>query len=96
LPDDGFYDALVLDLLAAIAPGDTLSGFSVEFDFLGSGTPGSQAFQFLTSSLELLDSGFTQRAVVTSVPEPGSLGLLAAGLAALIIVRKRSLRLGER
>jgi hypothetical protein len=45
LPDDGFYDALAL--VAGIAPGDSLGGFSVRFDFLGGGTLGSQPFDIV-------------------------------------------------
>jgi hypothetical protein len=41
IPDDGFYDALAL--VAGITPGGSLGGFSVSFDFLGAGTPGSQS-----------------------------------------------------
>ncbi|NNF15749.1 MAG: hypothetical protein HKN70_03325, partial [Gammaproteobacteria bacterium] len=40
LPDDGFYDSLAL--IAGIAPGETLSGFSVTVDYFGAGLPGAQ------------------------------------------------------
>jgi hypothetical protein len=87
LPADGFFDGLVFDLNAALAPGTTLGGFSVEFDYLGSGLPGSQFFQFLTASLEVLDTGFTElvSAPPTGVPEPGTVLLIVSGLLLLTV-----------
>ncbi len=93
LPDDGFYDAIVFNVLDALPFGASLSGFSIDFDFLGAGTPGSQRFQFLlSSSLEVLGDGLTQQAVATAVPEPDSLLLLTAGLFALLALRRRDQR----
>jgi hypothetical protein len=48
LPADGFYDALALD--SGLASGGSQSGFSVQFTYLGAGTPGSQLFNFVDSS----------------------------------------------
>lgn len=87
LPDDGWFDGLVFDIADALAPGASLAGFSVEFDFLGTGTPGRQNFEFLTADLELLGSGLTTRPGA-SVPEPASVGLIAAGLLALLGIRR--------
>jgi hypothetical protein len=87
LPDDGLYDALALAI--GIAPGALLGGFSVQFDFLGVGTPGQQFFQVVdAATFGLLDSGFTVRNV-TSVPEPGTAGLMALGIAVLAGLRRR-------
>jgi len=81
LPDDGFYDALAL--VSGIAPGDMLGGFGVQFDFLGIGTPGSQAFDIVDAfTFDVLDSGTTNLASVpvpTPVPEPNLLLLMSAG-----------------
>lgn len=85
LPDDGFYDALALG--AGIAPGDSLGGFSVQFDFLGQGTPGAQPFEIVDPfTFDILDAGTTQ--LMASVPEPQTLWLMALGLVVLVALRK--------
>ena len=82
LPDDGFYDALAL--VAGIASGDTLSGFSIQFDYLGANAPGSQPYDiFDPISFNVLASGNTQSATQT-VPEPAIFWLLLSGLGLLI------------
>ena len=82
---DGFYDALAL--AAGIAPGATVSDFSVSFDWLVAGIPGSQFFEVVDpSTFDVLDSGNT-----APVPEPGTLLLLGSGLIALIGMGKRLL-----
>ena len=74
IPDDGFYDAIAL--VAGIAPGDTLSGFSVQFDWLGAGTPGNQFFDVVDSgTFDVLESGETVLASAP-VPEPATLWLM--------------------
>jgi len=65
-----------------IGIGDSLAGFAVQFTWLGSGRPGSQAFTvYDPGTLDVLDSGRTTAAgdPPTPVPEPGtaSLALLA-------------------
>jgi hypothetical protein len=60
---------------SGIAVGDTLSGFAVEFNYLGQGNPGSQPFEIynLSNDLEppftVIQVGSTQLA---GVPEPSS------------------------
>ena len=82
---DGFYDALAV-AVPGIAPGDSVGGFSVQFTYLGTGTPGAQFYEIVDpETFEPLQSGAT----TTAVPEPGSLLLLVAGLLILIGTRSR-------
>jgi hypothetical protein len=58
LPADGFFDAEASD--AGLAPGASQGGFSVEFTYLGTGTPGAQLFNFVdSSSFAMLEAGNT-------------------------------------
>jgi len=85
---DGFYDALAL--VSGIAPGDTVAGFSVSFDWSGTETPGSQFFEVVDPcTFEPLDSGYTRPTQTSPVPEPGTLMLLSAGLTGIAFLRKR-------
>ena len=78
--DDGFYDALAL--VAGIAPSVSLAGFSVQFDYLGIGTPGDQFFEIINpTTFSTLDDGFTQSAVV---PIPAAIWLFGSGLVGLL------------
>jgi len=89
IPDDGYYD--VLALAAGIAPGDSLGGFGVSFDYLGTGTPGSQLFEVVDpNTFALLDDGTTVPATPgpnpnpnPAIPEPATGLLVAMGLAGL-------------
>jgi hypothetical protein len=84
LPHDGFFDALA-DIGSALAPGLSLGGFSVRFDFLGSGRPGSQAFDILsTDPFGVVQSGVT-RALVVPVPVSEPMILLLWMLGALFV-----------
>ncbi len=87
LPDDGFADWLTFGL--PIAPGETLGEFSVMFDYLVAGTPGSQFFETLDSGFEVIGEGFTRPLPSGSVPEPGLLAMLGLGLAGLFGRRLR-------
>ena len=79
LPADGFYDSATMS--GGIAPGGSLSGFSVTFSYLGSGTPGSQLFDIVNPvTFATLDSGQTQLAGAAGAPEPPALTLVAAAL----------------
>jgi len=75
------YDVLALS--GGVGGGATQTGFAVEFDWTGSGLPGAQAFEiFDPQTFQVLESGLT-----TPIPEPGSLVLLALGVAALAMRR---------
>lgn len=86
IPADGFFDSLAL--VQGIQPGDTLRGFSVTLTYLGTATPGSQPFEVLDSSFDVIDSGNTVLATNTEpnpepVPEPSTYLMFLSGLAAL-------------
>jgi hypothetical protein len=77
LSDPGAYDALALTSNSGIQIGQSVYGFSVSFDWLGQGTPGSQYYEIINpDTFETIDSGYT-------VPEPGSVVLLGLGAVAL-------------
>jgi hypothetical protein len=83
LPDDGLYDALALVDTPA-----TLSGFTIEFVWLGNGGPGSQPFLIYDSTFETIDSGQTRPRLV-AVPEPPALGLILLSLFAPFLFARR-------
>ena len=75
LEDPGGYDALATNL--SIAPGENLDGFSVSFDWLGTGRPGPQYYEIIDSlDFSTIEDGYT-------VPEPTILMLFGFGLLAL-------------
>lgn len=86
---DGLYDAL--SLLGGIAPGATAGGFSVSFDWLGAGAPGTQSYEVIDpQSFQVLAAGQTTPAG-TVVPEPGTVLLLGVGLViGMVTVRRRT------
>lgn len=88
IPADGFFDSLAL--VDGIAPHASVGGFSVTFDYSGAGVPGSQFFEVVDASFQVLDSGMT-----TPIPEPQSYLLLVAGLAILACMRGANRRCGR-
>jgi hypothetical protein len=95
LPADGFFDALALD--SGLATGNTATGFTVQFTYLGQGTPGSQPFNIVDpNTFQTLSAGNTTRGSVTmQAPEidpvsaTSALTLLFGGLA---VIRARKCR----
>jgi len=91
LPADGYFDSLAV---SGLSPLQSAGGFSVNFTYLGIGTPGSQRFDVIDpSTFETLVSGFTQVAgdvdPPVDVPEPHSGALIALGLACVAIAKRR-------
>lgn len=85
LGDDGAYDAKAEVWNPGIGVGETVSGFSVSFDWLGAGEPASQFYEIIDPvTFETIGSGET-------VPEPATLWLV--GLGALALRRKKNLEL---
>jgi hypothetical protein len=96
LAADGFFDAEAND--AGLSAGASVTNFSVDFTFLGQGTPGSQLFNIVdyndpSTYADPLQVGFTRLAgTATSAPEidassaVGALTLLTGGL---IVLRRR-------
>jgi len=75
------YDALAL--AGGVADGATLGGFSVEFTWLGAGTPGNQSFAIYDpDSFNLLEEGMTSN--LAAVPLPASLWLFGSGALTLL------------
>jgi len=63
-----------------IPSGHTVTGFAVQFTWLGSGVPGSQPFEIYDpTTFQMLQSGNTFDG--TSAPEPSSFGMMALAIA---------------
>jgi hypothetical protein len=67
---DGLFDSLALQSPSSFV-------FSTHFVWMGSGTPGSQPFVIYDENFEDIARG---RTAPTSIPEPGTLLLLASGV----------------
>lgn len=87
-PDGSFFLDGLFDALAASSPAGTGAPFSIDFEWLGAGTPtGVQAFDYYTCA-DVACAGFSDvqsgtTAPVATTPLPGSLALIAAGLLGL-------------
>jgi hypothetical protein len=98
IPADGFFDSLSLG--AGLGVNASLTGFSVRFNYLESGTPGAQPFEIINPSTFLtLYSGTTSLAASggsgtgTSVDAPATFALLSVLLVALARTRRRTEKL---
>ena len=81
LEEPGGYDALVENL--GISVGETFSGFSVSFDWLSTGDPGSQFYEIIDpATFNSVDSGWT-----ATVPEPAT--VLSIGAIAPFVLGSR-------
>ena len=78
------YDALALT--GGIPPGSTVSGFSVQFTWLGPGTPGSQPFQvYDPNTFQLLQSGQTSaNSAPLTVPAASTVSLTIIGVGLIL------------
>lgn len=83
----GFLDGLAL--VAGLAPGAAVSGFSVSFEYLGNGAPGAQPFDIVDPNTFATISQGTTQSAVAEVPEPGAAWLLALPLLFLFLSRTR-------
>lgn len=81
LPDNGYFNASVSSLIA-----QTSAQFDVSFVWLGSGTPGAQGFEVYDDFFNLVETG--QTSLPSTVPEPGTLMIMVAGLLSLVMVRR--------
>lgn len=80
MQDPGAYDALILPPSTGIGIGESLYGFSVDFDWLGTGSPGSQYYEIINpDTFETIDTGYT-------IPEPATVVLLGFGA---VVFRQR-------
>jgi hypothetical protein len=76
-----------------IAVGTTVSGFAVDFTWLGGpgSRPGSQQFEIFSQNFATLQTVDTVQGTVPTVPEPSVFSLLLVGAGmAIVILRRRS------
>jgi hypothetical protein len=94
IPASGFLDALVFDAADALALGQSQSGFTLSFNYLGADAPGALFYEILDDSMNVLADG---QSVVTTgpqaVPEPGSLALAGLAWGAMCVVRRSRRRI---
>lgn len=99
LGSDGAYDVLA-DAAHVLSAGQTVQGFSLRFDFLGSVLPTAWSYDLYrldatSGDIEILGSGRTVEAV-TAVPLPATLALALLGLALMPGARRSpALRMQE-
>ncbi|WP_300318660.1 PEP-CTERM sorting domain-containing protein [Accumulibacter sp.] len=89
-PDPSFpADGLLgISALAVLSPVDL--PFTLEFTWLGSGSPDAQSFEVVDDRFNVVAVGRTTPAGSQSLPEPGSLLLLASALGLLRCRQRRS------
>jgi hypothetical protein len=99
LAADGFFDAEAND--AGLAAGASVANFSVDFTFLGQGTPGSQLFNIVdfnnpATYADPLQVGLTRLAASSvSAPEidaSSAVGAITLLIGGLLVLRDRKVR----
>lgn len=87
-PFDGMYDALALD--ESIAVGQTVSGFTVSFDWLGTGNPMSQDYEIINpETFETIGQGSTLTDAIV-IPAPGAFILCVIGVSIINLRKNKS------
>jgi hypothetical protein len=76
------FDTGIFDAFASIDNASVADAFSVNFVYLGTGTPGAQMFDIFDANANLLESGITARPGGV-IPEPSTIMLSVLGLAVL-------------
>ncbi len=87
IPDAGFLDAMAIDVADELGAGQSIGGWTVQFNYLGNGLPGALSFDIVDRDFNTLFSGRT--AVVSPVSEPSTVALLAAALLTAGGLRRR-------
>jgi hypothetical protein len=74
LYDAGGFDGLAIGSNSGIAPGQSVKGFSVAFNWLGQGSPGAQDYEIINPlTFKTIEPG------TTIIPEPVTILLLGLG-----------------
>lgn len=92
IPASGYVDSLAIAPGAALTDSQSQGDFKVGFTLLGGGTPGSQPFEIVDASYQLIESGSTVFTVTSAVPEPDTMWILGIGL--LVIAGNRLRKVG--
>ncbi|NUZ09141.1 PEP-CTERM sorting domain-containing protein [Piscinibacter koreensis] len=77
LSDPGYLDSFLRNVTATLAPGQSVGGFGVSFNYAG-GMPGALPFLVYDTSFNVLAAG---NATIAAIPEPATALLAALGLA---------------
>lgn len=85
----GYFDSLADSAFAANA---VVSGFSVQYHYVGNMVLGSQYYELYDDSFNVIGNGFTTPTTPSTTPEPGSITVLGIGLVGLFIRHGRRAR----
>jgi len=87
-PDTGIPADGVFDVMANVSQPPLPDVFSIQFDWLGGGVPGSQPFSLVQydAAGNLVSGPYSPgQTTPSSLPEPGTLPLLSLGLAGFLV-----------